>query len=246
MKLRFDVYIIDDDYFKGQIMKKRVLSTISDATIHLLNCNEWIKKKRIDSIQANVLFLISTNSNTHNQWLRIAKKLREINWLCQIIIYGDPLKLDYQRTINLVSPVGVLDFSSGDNEKKTALLIRKARVAMDSFTKNDGIVEIKLKSKVLFYSSTDINYISTVKGERNKTVIHTQKGIDYLPKSIKEIKELSFPDFFYSELRSFIINIQEIQSVSHSESAVIFFNGEVLYAGIKVRKKITDYMKKIS
>lgn len=105
------------------------------------------------------------------------------------------------------------------------------------------LLKIVSKRELMVVDAEAINYITTIKGERNRIAFHQKKSIEFLETSLKVIKQLELPEY-YNVFKSYIINARQIKMIDRTNNVLCFFNGEELEVGKKsVRQSVkTTYI----
>lgn len=235
----FAVYIVDDNFFNGNVMKKMI--TESHVPYSMV---EIISPEELDSFleeyltDVNDLFLFSIEMMGFDRSFQLAGRLREQCKKCQIAFYGAYASKIEIKKLNLICPLGIIDTEEKDVAMQLRNLLTEAIEVKRSLLGKKYLLKIVSKRELMIVDAEAINYITTIKGERNRIVFHQKKSVECLETSLKVIKQLDLPEY-YKVFKSYIINTRQIKMIDRTNNVLCFFNGEELEVGKKIRKAIS-------
>jgi DNA-binding LytR/AlgR family response regulator len=196
---------------------------------------EIISPEELDSFlegyltDVNDLFLFSIEMMGFDRSFQLAGRLREQCKKCQIAFYGAYASKIEIKKLNLICPLGIIDTEEKDVAMQLRNLLTEAIEVKRSLLGKKHLLKIVSKA---------INYITTIKGERNRIVFHQKKSVECIETSLKVIKQLDLPEY-YKVFKSYIINARQIKMIDRTNNVLCFFNGEELEVGKKIRKAIS-------
>ncbi|OTO11222.1 hypothetical protein A5882_003147 [Enterococcus sp. 4E1_DIV0656] len=235
----FAVYIVDDNFFNGNLMKKMI--TESHVPYSMV---EIISPEELDSFlegyltDVNDLFLFSIEMMGFDRSFQLAGRLREQCKKCQIAFYGAYASKIEIKKLNLICPLGIIDTEEKDVALQLRNLLTEAIEVKRSLLGKKHLLKIVSKRELMIVDAEAINYITTIKGERNRIVFHQKKSVECIETSLKVIKQLDLPEY-YKVFKSYIINARQIKMIDRTNNVLCFFNGEELEVGKKIRKAIS-------
>lgn len=235
----FAVYIVDDNFFNGNVMKKMI--TESHVPYSMV---EIISPEELDSFlegyltDVNDLFLFSIEMMGFDRSFQLAGRLREQCKKCQIAFYGAYASKIEIKKLNLICPLGIIDTEEKDVAMQLRNLLTEAIEVKRSLLGKKHLLKIVSKRELMIIDAEAINYITTIKGERNRIVFHQKKSVECIETSLKVIKQLDLPEY-YKVFKSYIINTRQIKMIDRTNNVLCFFNGEELEVGKKIRKAIS-------
>ena len=234
----FAVYIVDDNFFNGNLMKKMI--TESHVPYSMV---EIISPEELDSFlegyltDVNDLFLFSIEMMGFDRSFQLAGRLREQCKKCQIAFYGAYASKIEIKKLNLICPLGIIDTEEKDVAMQLRNLLTEAIEVKRSLLGKKHLLKIVSKRELMIVDAEAINYITTIKGERNRVEIHQSKAIDHIHTAIKEVKKIDLPDYFLI-FKFYIINTRQIKKLDRKTHTLFFFSGEQLEVGNRISKAV--------
>src|SRR5699024_6909244 len=187
------------------------------------------------------IFFVDIELKSFYNGIQIASEIRAHNENCQIIFLTG-LKEKAVEVINeSIYPSAYL-VKSLDEENIYFQLYDVMNMVKKQFIQQINSKEhffyLKAGEQSLLLSYQDILYFSSIKTSRNSLLIKTV-GKEYTIKgTLKEIKEqLTSPPFLLN-LRSYIINLENIEKISTIDELIFLKNGESLSLSSKILRKI--------
>ncbi|MFS1009878.1 LytTR family transcriptional regulator DNA-binding domain-containing protein [Enterococcus casseliflavus] len=230
---RIYIYIVDDNYFNGNLMKNIVTeSKIPNSSVVILPPNQLEKVLNGYQTDINDIFLFSIDI-TGNRCFYLASLLRKQCKKCQIGFYGVRGSQLKAEKLNFISSLGVIDTNARNLSEQVKRLLVEATTIKKEILQEKNLVRLSNKKEVFFFDIDSVNFITTIKGERNRIEIHQSKSIDYIHTAIKELKKIDLPEYFLI-FKFYIINLKQIKKINRSSNTLIFFNGEHLEMGKRI------------
>lgn len=233
----FYLYMVDDNYFRFKTIKENIqqLDIPSDSIMMLKpkQMEEILTKYQTD---INDIFLFSTDmSNTKS--FTLAKLLRKQCKKCQVAFYGKDVSDIRAEKLNYLSALGVIDLNKEEYMNQFHNLLSEAFSVKKERLQEKRIVPIYNRKELYFFDSDCVNYITTIKGERNRVEIHQSKAIDHIHTAIRELKRIDLPDYFLI-FKFYIINTRQIKKLDRKTHTLFFFSGEQLEVGNRISKAV--------
>ena len=235
----FAVYIVDDNFFNGNVMKKMITeSHVPYSMVEIISPEELDFFLEGYLTDVNALFLFSIEMMGFDRSFQLAGRLREQCKKCQIAFYGAYASKIEIKKLNLICPLGIIDTEEKDVAMQLRNLLTEAIEVKRSMLGKKHLLKIVSKRELMIVDAEAINYITTIKGERNRIVFHQKKSVECIETSLKVIKQLDLPEY-YKVFKSYIINARQIKMIDRTNNVLCFFNGEELEVGKKIRKAIS-------
>ncbi|MFS1001623.1 LytTR family transcriptional regulator DNA-binding domain-containing protein [Enterococcus casseliflavus] len=236
---KFAIYIVDDNFFNGNVMKKMITeSSFPHYLVEIISPDDLAPFFERYLTDVNDLFLFSIELKGFDRGFQLAGSLRKRCKKCQIAFYGAYASKIEIKKLNLICPLGIIDTREMDVMMQLRNLLTEAIEIKRSLLGKKHLLKIASKRELMIVDAEAINYIATIKGERNRIACHQKKSIEFLETSLKGIKQLDLPEY-YKVFKSYIINARQIKMIDRTNNVLGFFNGEELEVGKKIRKAIS-------
>lgn len=210
--------------------------------------NERSFYKELDSLEIDdsTLFLIDIELKNYFNGIDLAGKIREKNVNC-FIVFITSFETYGMEIINRQ----ILPFAYLSKNLSMDHLTAKARQLIDSYLmtvedRESNEIKITVESnnqKVIVYEK-NIIYISTIPGYKKMLLIKLVEGEMLVTSRLKSIREQLSAPYFFKELKSFIINLKQIEKIDQSEGIIQFEDQTILDVGISGTRKINQYLKR--
>jgi len=169
----------------------------------------------------------------------VAKELKHLNIPVIFITSFDTsdnfeIVKDIPNSAFLTKPIKKFDLQS----TLDILLTLKANKQLDQSKKEDKIL---MKGVKQFYH-IDKNKILFIKADRNYSMVFIDNDKYLIRYKLSELEEI-LPDNFIRCHRSYIINLNCIQSVDFTNNTVHMNNTENIKLNLEAKKKIEDYFR---
>lgn len=232
-----NLVICDDDIHMinklSLLFEKVFVKNDFDAKIVLKTQNYKELLSFMVSNQVNVVILDIEFKNSKINGLNIAKEIRKMNKDCYIIFI----------TSHFEYLMEAYDYKTFAYLFKNSLSVDTISTTLNRlFDDISGTSSkfIKIDGKGTFVDLNDIQFI-----EKNgmKLIYHTSRAVFNTYNSFSKI-EGTLPDNFVRCHKSFIVNINNIASISLVDSTIVFKNNEVCYIGPKYKSlllEVIDY-----
>lgn len=139
----------------------------------------------------------------------------------------------------------VKDFEAARLEptiKKLILLVQESDRQLSLAREDTGIV-LNLGHEHLLVPIADIDFVSSIPGNRGNIFVQTQDTQLLCRGSVKRLQPSFEEKEFTQNLKSYIINLRNIQSISFKEQTILFFSGNTLDIGKRIIAKIQQAVK---
>ena len=181
--------------------------------------------------KVHAIFLDIEFSGQTENGLTIAEKIREINKRCYLIFVTS--HFEYIAEAYKYKTFDYIFKSSIDLESITSTV---TRLFDDVSNSNTTFIKIDNKNTLI-----DINDIQFIEKDGVRLIYHTYNSrfVTY-----NSFNKLHLPDNFVRCHKSFIVNIQNISTISLSDNTVYFKNGSICYIGPKYKNsflEVIDY-----
>ena len=213
----------------SQLFEKAFLKNDFDAKILLKTSNYKKILSFMSTNDVNVVVLDIEFKNSNINGLNIAEEIRKINKDCYIIFITSHFEYVMQA----------YDYKTFAYLFKNSLTID---TLSDTLTRLFDDISgssrkfLKIDTKGTFIDLNDVQFI-----EKNgmKLIYHSSHENFETYNSFSRI-EHSLPENFVRCHKSFIVNVNNIENISLSNSSVTFKNGDVCYIGPKYKNKFLE------
>lgn len=207
------------------------------------NYIEFYKNLDTFSFSDSDIFIIDIDLNFLHTGIDYAKKIRTLNNDCFIIF----LTADDQKGIEIINQhINATTYLLKESFDQTTLKKKLKNEIVEirsKITESHGqqYLSVKIDQSLIMIKIADILYIETVKNVKKKLFLKTTTEEFLISATMQDLKtELLSIEYMFTELKSFIINLNAIASMNPQEGQVVFKNGEDFWGGRKVIKKIHD------
>lgn len=249
--LDINIYLIEDRLSFQKKLNTALSSTLKSNFGYLqfkitsiANVIDFYKKIEHQNFSSTDIFIVDIDLNTYFDGIMVGKKIRKQNTCCKII-YLTSFENKAIEIINAnISPEGyVLKSSNLDNV--TFQIVEHLKKIISEYTTTDKHLLIDTGYQKHLIAYQDILYISLINGMRNSLLLHSTKQEILFTGTLSKIKkELLSPPFILN-LKSYIINFENIQSLIKADGLILFMNERELEVGKQVVRKIELFQKGI-
>lgn len=183
---------------------------------------DFTSKNKVHAIFLDIEFSGQTENG-----LTIAEKIREINKHCYLIFVTS--HFEYIAEAYKYKTFDYIFKSSIDLESITSTV---TRLFDDVSNSNTTFIKIDNKNTLI-----DINDIQFIEKDGVRLIYHTYNSrfVTY-----NSFNKLHLSDNFVRCHKSFIVNIQNISTISLSDNTVYFKNGSICYIGPKYKNSLLE------
>lgn len=240
------VYIIEDEFVYRKKLHDFIDSfkkTSFQYSFHIISIEEleafYHTKLEELTVEDNDVFIVDIDLKAHFSGIDVAKKIRGKNKQSFIIFLTnleskgiEIINQNIHATSYLIKGIG-LDQRTVENLFTT---IKKEIINRTQDT--EEYISLKKFGKTIFVKYKDILYIQTAPGMRNMLVVKTTQSEQLIEGSINKLKEQIDAQYLYTGLRSYIINLTHVSSLSRSEGLILFDEGSELEVGSRIINKL--------
>ncbi|WP_042957061.1 MULTISPECIES: LytR/AlgR family response regulator transcription factor [Enterococcus] len=239
-----NIYLIEDNlahltYIKKTVEKHKQKNGISYHIHEVIDIVNFNKKIVRTTILDSDVFFIDIKLSQYFNGVDLAEKIRLNNSKCLIIF----ITSEENRTLEVInkniSPFGyIIKSASNIDSIDTQLVKILDKIRLIQTEKND-ILRFKSLNDDLLISLSEINYLTTIKGNRFHTYLQTVEGEHIINHSFANVKKMPFPDYFIVSLKSYIINTHQLKSLNRKSGEITFKNDYKLYLSPLLVSKLT-------
>ncbi|PLS37031.1 hypothetical protein CYV26_00805 [Carnobacterium maltaromaticum] len=243
------IHLIEDS-----ISYQRTISTIltqeikqasvflKSSIIQITNVLKFYKNLEHEKISTSDIFIIDIDLNTYFDGVTLGKKIREQSSECKII-YLTSFENKGIEIINAnIFPEGYILKSANIEDVIFQIMGFLKKINAD-YIATDNQLLISNGSQKFLIPYKEILYIFIMQGMRNNLLLQSTTQQIIFNGKLSQIKEqISSPPFVLN-LKSYIININLIQSFSKSDGTIVFKDNTELYIGKHGIRKIEDFQK---
>ncbi|MFK4567009.1 LytR/AlgR family response regulator transcription factor [Enterococcus sp. UD-01] len=234
----WNVYIIEDDYFQ----KKRLSQAIMELYGDKCNICDDIDFNRFEEfIQGQVftkqdIFFFDIDFSDLITGIDLAEKLRKKSLDCSIAFYTAYPDKSLEIIYRNILPVGIIskEHRNISNDLKSIM----DKISYYNYQQESDYLSFCLNGRTLRIKTNDINYIETNKETRNWVTFKLKNSEKMINITMKQLRDEIDKNFFYKDLRSYIINFKEIQEIHKKSGYIHFIDDQKLYVGNKIIQKV--------
>lgn len=252
MKSTVSIYIVEDEFIYRDKVEELLLNfpkreLFNYQIVPVTSPIAFYKQLDTMTIHDNDLFILDIDLNTYFSGIDLGKQIRGLNENC-FIIFLTNLDSKGIEVINAnVQPFSyilkALPHEKLDTQQIIEDLFYSIEAAILERTNDDDrFLVVSNKNRQLLIPYKKIVYISSVKQSRGQVLIKTIEEEFYVTSSLKELKKLLKPDYFYKELRSHILNVTMVTSIDRSSETISFTDGHLLHVGIRIIEKLQKFI----
>ncbi|EOH96684.1 hypothetical protein UAW_01849 [Enterococcus haemoperoxidus ATCC BAA-382] len=247
MSKTMTIYIIDDDFMYRKKLQEILASLhfFTDSfSVEIIPVEEqevFFSSLNVLTINDNDIFLLDIDLQTYYSGIDIAKKIREHNQKAFILFLtnSDDKGIDIiNHQIHAMSYL-VKGPSLDSHILEEAFYSIKQEI-LQRVQDKDSYLSFKNFGQIIFVKYNEILYIKSMPGVRNMVVIHTENSEQVVEGTINKLRETADSTYLYTELKSYIINLNHIFSLERATGIIMFDDGSELEVG----KRIIDKLRK--
>ncbi len=248
------VYTLDDrmriQKQLKHILSEKIQPTLSQTTIEVRFVQNFLSFYHgiptMDLDEAS-LFLIDIELNSFVNGIDIAEEIRKKNSDCKIIFLSSHDEKGIEIINRKIDPDRFIVKSNDELLMETALketLLTMQKSLSAKMNKSDYSSKLFFKNATYFLINySDINYMSVISGIRNTVFINTIDGEIAVEGNLKKFVREGLPPHFFSNLKAYIINTENIEKILISQEVVIFRNGDELILSVVMIRKLLKFLK---
>lgn len=245
MTEKISVYLIEDQVAYRTELKSFIQSLNLQKQDFLFNIIEvehflsFFKQMGQLTISDNDIFLIDIDLQTACSGIDLAKQIRLKNKHCFVLFLTNLDDKGIEVINQKINPTSyILKESSSDKlHLKKQLLAINAKIDQRIQNK-EGYISFKKAGETIYIKYEDILYIQSISGVRNTLLIKTIHSEQIIDGAINKVKKEITSQFFYTQLKSFILNLTHIASLNYLLGLVVFDDGSELEVGEKIIYKL--------
>lgn len=240
------VYLIEDEFVYRKKLHDYIFSlqeTPFQSTLHIISIeeldaffNKGIQELNVDD---DDIFIIDIDLNTHFSGIDIAKKIRQKNKQSFIVFLTNLENKGIEIINQNINATSYLIKGMGLDQRTVGNLFTTIKKEIVSRTQDtEEYISLKKFGKTVFIKYKDILYIQSASGMRNMLMVKTILSEQIIEGSINKLKEQIDAHYLYTDLRSYIINLAHVSSLSRSEGLIVFDEGSELEVGSRIINKL--------
>lgn len=194
------------------------------------------------AINDDDIFIIDIYLNTFFNGIDIGKKIRSINSHCKIIYLTSAADKAIDTINQKISPNAYLMKSEDPEITQMQLIDLFISLNLD-ITNNDKTITLSSYTSNFVINLSDVLYITTFKGARNKLIVKTLTSDLVIDGTISKMKMRLPSPPFYLDFKSIIINNSKIKNISTIKQQITFTNDVELEIKQKLLYKLLRFQR---
>lgn len=241
------IFVIEDHFmFRKRIIEQlKAISPYPFSFIEVTNEREFFLAIEGLTIQDSDLFIIDIDLNYYLTGIDLAEKIRAKNKSCSIVFstsFDDKITEIVNRQI---LPLGYL-VKNKNSELFTAELTNLIQKVLIRIKEQDSSIQkliLDRGNEKLILNEKEILFIATVPSQKNLLSIHCLDQELLVPGKLRAVKAALNSPYFIKNLKSFVLNTNEIAKIFPLEGLVEFSNQLTLDIGTAGARKVQSFLK---
>ncbi|OTP24877.1 LytR/AlgR family response regulator transcription factor [Enterococcus mundtii] len=245
------IFIIEDNIAHRAFIKNEILVFTQEFRLSVdIICIEsfsfFIQNLYHKNLTDTDVFIIDIDLQTKFSGIDIAEKIRQYNLHCKIIFITSHTEKSFEIITKNIAPFDCIKKVPNDiPQTKTQLKKTLKKCIHNEQLDNQKFLCLKRNNEKLIFSFSDVVYIETIKTSRYKIHLQTMTNEYILNNSFSKVKQIDFPEYYITSLRSYIINLLQIDFLNQNLGTISFKNKSELYVSFRLMKKIENALSKI-
>lgn len=243
------IFILDDSLVFEKMIEdileesRNLLIPWNFEIIKGLNVMQFVEFVKNNDIRSSDIFFLDIDLNAYYSGIELGEMLREKNAKCKIVyLTSHPNKAIAVINRN-ITPSGYLikEFTYEKNKKniQSYLLKEKENEPVQQANKKKW-TSVRYGNSDHYIHYDEILYLMSMPGYKNKIGLVLKDEETLINGTIKKYKKTLEYEYLCKDLKAYIINTENIASISRVNEVVTFTNGEQLEMG----KRSIDKLKK--
>ena len=243
------IFILDDSLVFEKMIEdileesRNLLIPWNFEIIKGLNVMQFVEFVKNNDISSSDIFFLDIDLNAYYSGIELGEMLREKNAKCKIVyLTSHPNKAIAVINRN-ITPSGYLikEFTYEKNKKniQSYLLKEKENEPVQQANKKKW-TSVRYGNSDHYIHYDEILYLMSMPGYKNKISLVLKDEETLINGTIKKYKKTLEYEYLCKDLKAYIINTENITSISRVNEVVTFTNGEQLEMG----KRSIDKLKK--
>lgn len=243
------IFILDDSLVFEKMIEdileesRNLLIPWNFEIIKGLNVMQFVEFVKNNDIRSSDIFFLDIDLNAYYSGIELGEMLREKNAKCKIVyLTSHPNKAIAVINRN-ITPSGYLikEFTYEKNKKniQSYLLKEKENEPVQQANKKKW-TSVRYGNSDHYIHYDEILYLMSMPGYKNKIGLVLKDEETLINGTIKKYKKTLEYEYLCKDLKAYIINTENITSISRVNEVVTFTNGEQLEMG----KRSIDKLKK--
>ncbi len=243
------IFILDDSLVFEKMIEdilegsRNLLIPWNFEIIKGLNVMQFVEFVKNNDIRSSDIFFLDIDLNAYHSGIELGEMLREKNAKCKIVyLTSHPNKAIAVINRN-ITPSGYLikEFTYEKNKKniQSYLLKEKENEPVQQANKKKW-TSVRYGNSDHYIHYDEILYLMSMPGYKNKIGLVLKDEETLINGTIKKYKKTLEYEYLCKDLKAYIINTENIASISRVNEVVTFSNGEQLEMG----KRSIDKLKK--
>ena len=242
------IFILDDSLVFEKMIEdileesRNLLIPWNFEIIKGLNVMQFVEFVKNNDIRSSDIFFLDIDLNAYHSGIELGEMLREKNAKCKIVyLISHPNKAIAVINRN-ITPSGYLikEFTYEKKKKHPKLLIERKRERACSTSEQKKWTSVRYGNSDHYIHYDEILYLMSMPGYKNKIGLVLKDEETLINGTIKKYKKTLEYEYLCKDLKAYIINTENIASISRVNEVVTFTNGEQLEMG----KRSIDKLKK--
>lgn len=240
------IYLIEDDFFIHTFFLKKILDIDWEYSsglklINIIEFKDFYRKLDLIPI-VDSLFFIDIRLNSTINGIDLAKKIREKSESAKIIFITASDSYAIAIINQKIQPYAYIQKNANLDifQKEIRQIIKNILFDNELEKKKLDRIRFDLIDRYEYIHFNEILYLEKIKFKKKRIHVVTKNKYFEAIGTLSDYKAQLYPGCYYKKLRTYIINLQSIQSLSLKNEYIEFEGGEKIY----LSKVILNNIKK--
>ena len=231
-------FIIEDNQFHREWIIKELVNHHIENIVQLTSISQINQLIQLSTIDNHDVFFIDIDLKQSLTGIDVAEQIRKKNAHSNIIFFTAYTNFAVDIINRKILPIGYIRKDRNLSEQIHQVLEQINWKEQQIVNVDKIFIDQKGGSLVLY--PREILYIESIKGLKNQVMVKTTTEDKLVSTSLKQLKiELEKYTYFLL-LKSYCINLSQLQKIDSAHYVLEFFNGDSLLVGRKIFEKTKE------
>lgn len=244
-----NIFLIEDDFLHREFIENGILTSTQKLGIvsemHTISSiPSFVEQLETVPVMDNDIYFLDIDLKEILSGIDIAELIRKKNPHCYLYFITAFENKGIEIINRQILPSGYLIKNPDNLDSISEQLLSTFKTIQEKEAQKalTGDIVLKNGSERVYLRKKDIVFIQTLKGSKNYSEINCKNRSLFVRYPISVLKELFEETNFYTNLKSFIINTNEITLIDRKLGIIHFDYGYELYASKKIIDKLLKHL----
>ncbi|WP_165002833.1 MULTISPECIES: response regulator [unclassified Enterococcus] len=231
-------FVIEDNHFHSDLMVKELINNQIENITRMSSLSEIKHLIQLEPIDNQDVFFIDIDLKQSLTGLDVAEAIRKKNAHTNIVFFTAYANYAVETINRRILPIGYIK-KEDDLARQVKHVLQQIDWKEQQIVNIDRIV-VEQKGGSLVLYPREILYIESIKGLKNQVLVKTTTEDKLINTSLKSLKlELEKYPYFLL-LKSYCLNLSQLQRIDSTHYILEFFTGDSLLVGRKIFEKVKE------